>query len=119
MGIRKSSKLSCGAVSCDFEKYIIIITRHLIHHHCLPPRLYKVDIKFLDWEGFLVILSSVSSDSHERCFLELKAEGTSDVSHGIAKGLAVRPCHVLFQFLDKHHSLIGVSCLQLLKNRVE
>ena len=45
--------------------------------------------------------------------------GTSDVSHGVAKGLAVRPCHVLCQFLDKHHSLIGVPCLQLLKNRVE
>ena len=52
-----------------------------------------------------MILSSVSSDSNERCFQELKAEGTSDVSHGVAKGLAVGPCHVLCQFLDKHHSL--------------
>ena len=66
--------------------------------------LYKVDIKFLDWEGFLVVLFSVSSDSNKLCLQELKVEGTSDVSHGVAKGLAVGPCHVLCQFLDKHHS---------------
>ena len=40
--------------------------------------------------------------SNERCFQELKAEGTSDVSHGIAKGLAVGPCHTCFaSFLTK------------------
>ena len=36
----------------------------------------------------------MSSDSNERCLQELKAEGTSDVCHGVAKGLAVGPCHV-------------------------
>ena len=42
----------------------------------------------------------MSSDSNKRCFQELKAEGTSNISHDVAKGLSIGPCHVLCQFLD-------------------